>query len=205
MKISNWFSLFFLLLSATHINATWAHVFDIAIISTYSGTQASEGQSLWQGMRVATREADGHPDETSDGHLGGVDSNLLRVDSTRGATSISDSIRKIAAQQGTAIVVLDNRFQDLDKQLSAAASIVILTRSQAGALPANVILPTQLSDSRLKQFSVQYRQQYGLAPDSAARAGYISARLIAKAMRRLNNELEDQSRVQRVFIDARGP
>ena len=49
-----------------------AHVFDIAVIAPYSGPQAHVGPNLWHGMRVATRESDGHAFETADGHLGGV-------------------------------------------------------------------------------------------------------------------------------------
>ena len=71
-----------------------AHSFDIAVVAPYPGSQAQVGASLWQGMRIATREADGHEDEASDGHLGGVDSNLLRIDSAGGADHVSLQIHE---------------------------------------------------------------------------------------------------------------
>ena len=47
----------------------WAHSFNVALIIPAS----PEGREIRDGFMLATTERDSHPDEESDGHLGGLD------------------------------------------------------------------------------------------------------------------------------------
>mgnify|MGYP000503831047 CR=1 FL=1 len=64
-------------------------------------------------MRVATRERDGHDLETSDGHLGGVDSQLLKFDSVGDKNRLLKRLTKIGADQGFIIAVLNKNNYEL--------------------------------------------------------------------------------------------
>ena len=52
-----------------------AHYFDVAIV-----VPPGDGQAAMQAFLLASAERDGHPDETSDGHLGGLDSHVTIVE-----------------------------------------------------------------------------------------------------------------------------
>jgi outer membrane PBP1 activator LpoA protein len=55
------------------MSAANAHSFNVALLVGQSGPAASEGDQIRDGFLLATRERDSHPDEESDGHLGGLD------------------------------------------------------------------------------------------------------------------------------------
>ncbi len=57
-----------------------AHRFNVGLLVPLSGPSAFAGRQMRDGFLLATRERDGHPDEESDGHLGGLDVYLLAVD-----------------------------------------------------------------------------------------------------------------------------
>ncbi len=66
-----------------------AHSFDLALLLPLSGPDRELGERMRAGFMEATRAFDGHPDEQSDGHLGGLDVHVTVVDSTRGAEGLA--------------------------------------------------------------------------------------------------------------------
>jgi len=50
-----------------------AHRFNVALIAPASGWNSPIGQTIFKRFMVGTTERDGHADEESDGHLGGLD------------------------------------------------------------------------------------------------------------------------------------
>ncbi len=60
-----------------------AHSFRMALLLPLTGADAAVGRQAVKGFLLATRERDGHPDETSDGHLGGLDVYVLVIDTNR--------------------------------------------------------------------------------------------------------------------------
>lgn len=183
--------------------ALWAHSFDIAVVAPYSGPLVQVGERLWQGMRVATREADGHANETSDGHLGGVDSNLLRVDSDGGARRLAQRLRELGARQGVVIAVLGPEQPGLVGVFPRGVPrIVVLTGPAEGATSPDVFLPEVVEGEVQARFTARYRQHYGEPPDDAAAGGYAAARLIAAAMDALDGDLSDPAEVRQSFARA---
>ncbi|HSG95807.1 MAG TPA: hypothetical protein VLA28_09815, partial [Afifellaceae bacterium] len=62
------------------MGAAYAHSFNVALLVGSSGPAAGEDEQVRDGFLLATRERDSHPDEESDGHLGGLDVYLLMVE-----------------------------------------------------------------------------------------------------------------------------
>ena len=180
-----------------------AHSFDIAVIAPFSGPGITTGESLWQGMRVATREADGHAHETSDGHLGGVDSNLLRIDSNREAKQIEQALGEVDAGQAVIIIVLGPEQTMPIKSLPLARpAIIVLTGPQPSIVDNTMFSPRALTEDQLRNFNNAYHQQYDLNANATARRGYAAARLIAAAIRAVDGDLANPDRVSGSFTKA---
>ncbi|WP_157890336.1 hypothetical protein [Marinobacterium aestuarii] len=202
LRLSRLCRLFVLVLLMGTPVSLWAHSFDIAVIAPFSGPEATVGASLWQGMRVATREADGHPQETSDGHLGGVDSNLRRIDSQAGTAQVAQQLRALAESQGFLIAVLGpNQASMLEALPEEIPAVVLLAANAAVQVPNHFTPPTLPAASRLA-FSDAYRQFYGSAPDTVAQRGYAIARLIDIAVRPTDGHFSNKALLQQQFADA---
>jgi hypothetical protein len=180
----------------------WAHSFDIAVIAPFSGPEATVGASLWQGMRIATREADGHPQETSDGHLGGVDSNLRRVDSQAGTPQVTQQLRTLGERQGFLIAVLGPNQASMLEALPEEIPAVVLLAVNEGVQAPKHFTPPVLSSGRRLAFSDAYRQFYGSEPDRVAQRGYAIARLIDIAVRPTDGHFTNKALLQQQFVDA---
>ena len=144
------------LLSALPAGAARAHEFRIVLLVP-SAAQAEARNAFL----LASSERDSHPDETSEGHLGGVDSQLEIV--AQGARLPPTDIAVMAGRSrppalpGSVWLVLP----DL---VSQAARTRIL-----GAGPGG--------------FSARFKARYGTAPGPDATRIYIAARLVDIAVR----------------------
>ncbi len=161
-----------------------AHAFDVAIYASYAGGAASEGEQLWKGMRVASGEQDGHPFETADGHLGGVDSNLLRVARSGSADRLNGVLDAMVQRQGVAILVLSPRDLAVVDRLAVGLPLVVVVAGQAPLLRNGLALHpvSGVSEAAAHRFNLRYRQQYGEPATRVAGSGYAAARLIADAV-----------------------
>lgn len=180
-----------------------AHKFDIAIIAPFSGTEMQEGNNLWNGMRVATREFDGHAYETSDGHLGGVDSNLIRIDSSQNKNLIVQQLQEMGLQQKFIIAVMGPDQLTLKDLLPQdIANVIIFTgEEQISAEPAILIPGLPTGDSR-KLFETSFLLQYLAPGDKSSLAGYSAARLISAAIRPIHGDLTNSDAVQDSFYES---
>ena len=178
----------------------FAHSFDIAIIAAFGTDQ---GPSLWNGMRVATRERDGHVYETSDGHLGGVDSQLVRFDTANESDALLARLLKIGEVQGFIIAVLMKADQELLAQIPENIPyIAILVDGDAVNSNSNLLQPKQIQGNGRQIFQENYVDQYQRPPTEAALAGYTAARLIDAAIRQTDGDFTHSKAVQQAFMQS---
>lgn len=180
-----------------------AHKFDIAIVAPFSGPNMQEGNNLWNGMRVATKEFDGHAFETSDGHLGGVDSNLIRIDSTQNKDLIAQQLKELGYQQKFIIAVMGPDQLILKDLLPQdIANVLIFTGEEQLSAQLTVLTPGLAVGNARKLFDTQFLQQYLAPSDHLALAGYSAARLISAAILPIHGDLTDARAVQDSFYTA---
>ena len=180
-----------------------AHSFDVAVVARYSGPRAAEGASLWNGMRVATREADGHPQETSDGHLGGVDAQLVRVDLAAGAAMVAGQLKRFIDSQGVVIAVIGPGAEVMREAWPAElASVVVLADPADGVHWRGAFAAPPIGSDDGERFVTSYREDYGQIPDAVALGGYAAARLIDQAVRSLDGRFDDLGAVRESFAAA---
>lgn len=174
-----------------------AHGFRVGFIAPASGPQAGTGASARNGFMLATRERDGHADEESDGHLGGLDVYLSIVDSGEGRDSVLARIREL---------VEDRAVEFLTGVVPAelAAGIRRLTRGG----PPYFVDTEDLSGANVSTmdgapFAAAFVAMYGRAPDRAAFKGYGAARLIDRAVRTVAGDFSRRQAVLRALGAAR--
>ena len=72
-----------------------AHSFKVGFIIPLSGAEVAKGNDALDAMLLAADERDRHPGNESDGHLGGLDVYILKIDSNRDQTAILDEIGQL--------------------------------------------------------------------------------------------------------------
>ena len=150
-----------------------AHSFRLGLAAPFSGPQAAAGQQALDGLRLATRERDGHPDETADGHLGGLDSHLLPLDS---AGADAEALRRQAEAMRLDIVTTAAPVQGLESALGGAP--VAFCPPRAGRA---------LAGPEAAKFAAAFREAFGYDPTPAAARGYLAGRAVDAAVRALGD------------------
>ncbi len=154
--------------------AALAHSFNVALVIPLSGGAEAEDRQVLAGFMLATAERDGHPDQESDGHLGGLDVYVSVID---GSGDIANAVR-YAARRGRADIFV----------VFGPES----TRSLVGELLKNtgaVLLPPVQSPFSnpeapgVAAFISAYEREHGARPSTGAARGYNAARRIAAAVR----------------------
>jgi len=171
-----------LLAVAASLGRAYAHSFDAVLVVPNRASDSVE-RGMIAAFLVASEERDGHADQTSDGHLGGMDVYLTPV-------------------RGLA----------WDEILAAAPDFIVLNAQNAGAVvPSGVsavlVRPMPPSDARapafvatpadaaLPGFTDRFRARVGRAPDAGDRAVYLAARRIDIAVR-AQDSVDDTSSLQ---------
>ena len=98
MNIRNKVSIPFLTLIAgiaLTINPALAHRFNVTLVIPKSNAASVQGRQFLDGFMLATTERDSHPDQESDGHLGGLDVYVAVID---GRGDVAADIGRVAAQ-----------------------------------------------------------------------------------------------------------
>ena len=165
-----------------------AHEFTAAILVAGDNGEARLADAV-RGMLLAADERDGHPAETSDGHLGGVDVQILplpeaaagRVEGLRGAAKRPPGVAVVIGPEAEARATLDSFGWD---------SIVMTPGT----------LPTGWAEGG---FAARYRSAYGAGPTEAAAEGYNAARRIDLAIRPRDG-LEPRSGVEAALAESAG-
>ena len=192
MTIRNNAALLFLALIAQiglTINPAFGHRFNVALVIPQSNATAEQGRQIRNGFMLATTERDSHPDQESDGHLGGLDVYVTVIDEQGDITA---DIGRIAEQGETDIVAAFGS----EKMLTLIATILD-GKNVALLLPDHS--PFSKSDlPAVAAFGSAFEREYGGAPSSYAAQGYNAARRIDMAVR-AQGGVEDRASLLRVF------
>jgi hypothetical protein len=129
------------------VSPVFAHSFNVAILL--------QDKQFLNGFMLAASERDGHPDETADGHLGGLD---VFVSTVETPAEITDDID---------IVVL----REYQKNLAAIPLYLGQTPFAQSGQPS------------VEHFISTYKTAYGMMPTAKAAQGYNAARRIDRALR----------------------
>lgn len=123
------------------------------------------------GFLLAADERDGHEDETSDGHLGGVDVQILLLprDNGIGISGLYDN-----PSETPDVVILFSAAGLPDLDIPPGTTVV-----EAGKLPRD-------QDWRQSDFAARYLVAYGEPPTRDAARGYNEARRLDIAIRPLD-------------------
>ncbi len=145
------FLLIGLMLSA---NSAFAHAFNVWLIS-----DEASAQSVYDGFRLATRERDGHDNEESDGHLGGLDVYIFPTTSEAPVPADIDIVVNFEAGDAPSISVL-KQIERIELRPSIAWAAIIAL-----------------------DFQDRFADEYSRPADAMARRGYYAAQLIDRFVR----------------------
>jgi hypothetical protein len=167
-----------------------AHSFQLGIIIPLSGPDAASGRHALDGMILATQERDGHPDETSDGHLGGLDSHLNPIDSVLAADPdwLRDHLSRAQLDVVTAAVPMDE-IPALARAFENASAV--FCPPGAGPVP-----PYGLDDPASSGFVAAFWGTFAYAPTASAARGYNAGRAVDAAVRALGG-VADKAELRR--------
>ena len=152
-----------------------AHSFTAALIVAGDNREASLAEAV-RGFLLAADEQDGHANETSDGHLGGVDVNVLPL--PRDAAGLVEGLIGKPTETGDVVVVLGPE--------PAASEAAREYQSTSTVLLQVVLTERWVSDEGTDSFVTRYRRAYGTAPSVMAATGYHAARRLDVAIRPLD-------------------
>ena len=161
-----------LALAVTLPAAAQAHSFSLAVLAGGEHA-AAKLDSAVKGMLLATRERDGHANETSDGHLGGLDVYIVPLPAY--AAETIQGLKRVS-QASVDIAVLFDPDAELEQALAELEPQTVIMRP-------GTINPEPTEASAL--FATRYQAAYGTTPDRAAVAGYNAARRVDLAVRPL--------------------
>ena len=148
-------SLILALMLAPLAQSAVAHSFSVLLVSPAGAAQGG----AYNGFRLATKERDGHADEESDGHLGGLDV-YITPDSGDGPEN-TDLVVRIGTKADSA----------------ASQDIILISLPE---IPANA---TDFLGTGSDGFSARYTAEFGQPPSQNASLGYVAARIIDRAVR----------------------
>ena len=152
-----------------------AHAFTAALTVVGDNREASLAEAV-RGFLLAADERDGHANETSDGHLGGVDVHVLPL--PRDAAGLVEGLIGNPTEPGDVVVVLGTE---------PAASEAVLKYQSNSTVLLQVLLPVGWdSVEGTDRFVARYRLAYGTAPSVMAATGYHAARRLDVAIRPLD-------------------
>ncbi|SPH18265.1 hypothetical protein DEA8626_01797 [Defluviimonas aquaemixtae] len=177
-----------LLILGARAGAALAHSFSIGILATGDGAEARLASAV-RGFLIASAERDSHPDETSDGHIGGLDVHIVPLPGAAAA-----GIKGLMGTRPATLdflLLLDGKASEPPRPgtLPGLTSDTIFLHP--GELPE-----TRQDPGRAESFAARFRAAYGIAPDQAAAEGYNAARRIDLAVRPLGTVGDDAALVR---------
>ena len=155
-------------------NAAMAHEFTTALYVTGENRAQRLAEAV-NGFLLAADERDGHPAETSDGHLGGVDVQILPLPEAMAAS--------VTGLNGTAQIPPDVMVILGDAPVPAA--VLAELGFEGSVVPSGALPDSWAADDSAGSFAQRYRSAYGAEPSVAAAQGYNAARRLDIAIRPL--------------------
>ena len=159
---------------ALTMNPALAHSFNVALLVPLSTVGSVQGRQYVEGFMLATTEKDSHPDQESDGHLGGLDVYVTKIDAVG---NITQQLGRIALSDDIDILVIygaETTPLEASKQLEGK-QVALLLPGEAPSLDSG--------QHAVAAFISSYEQSYGRKPSSDAAQGYNAARRIDAAVR----------------------
>lgn len=166
------------LVASLSLNTVNAHSFNIVFIAPFNEIA---GQSALNGFLFAAREQDSHEFEESDGHLGGLDSYVFKVDSTASLGQLETTIRESAP-----LFAVANSLTSVIREMLEAHQVVVVDPVASKFWAAATADADQIRLMNGDSFSIAYEQAYGYTPDLNVLRGYLAARVIANVVRSSN-------------------
>ena len=152
-----------------------AHSFTAALLVVGEDREASLAEAV-RGFLLAADERDGHANETSDGHLGGVDVHVLPL--PRDAAWLVEGLTGTPGVPPDVVVVLGPE--------PAAGAIARAYQSEGIVLVQDVLPAGWEGESQMDGFAARYRLAHGTAPSAMAATAYHAARRLDAAIRPLD-------------------
>jgi len=165
------------------LNSAWAHSFNILYIAPFSDPA---GQSALRGFLLATREEDAHEAEESDGHLGGLDSYIFKLDHMAGEAPGPEQLAAIV--QESEILFVTGVMSDATKNMFEDNGIVVVDPVSSKFWTASIAQPDQIKLMDGDGFSNAFEAVSGYPPDLQAIHGYLTARIIAAVVRNADQQ-----------------
>jgi hypothetical protein len=150
-----------------------AHEFELLLLAPPDASQATLDQ-MRTAFLIASHERDSHPDETSEGHLGGMDVQLTlaRLGEAAEIDALAFVVAPLAAPDDAAVV-----------SLAAPGGAVVVDSVHLSALPPAL----DQGNATLPPFADRFRAETGQDPGPDAWATYLAARLVDLAIRPLDS------------------
>jgi len=163
-----------------------AHSFNVGLVVAF--TESTDIRQAQDGFLLAARERDSHPDEESDGHLGGLDVYLYPVDLER------ESLGGIR-------VLLRDRHIDILAIIASdeVTESVVRLFADSNAL---MLRPGRVQPSSRDGFETAFQAAFGYRPSESATASYNAARRIDAAVRPLGG-VDDRAALRRALDETR--
>lgn len=161
-----------------------AHEFELLLLAPPDATEAALDQ-MQAAFLIASHERDNHPDETSEGHLGGMDVQLTlaRMGEATAASDLAFVVAPFAATGDSAVAAL-----------AAAGDAVVVDGGHLAAAPRGL----EPGDSSLPPFADRFRAETGQDPGPEAVAAYLGARIVDGAVRPLDS-VDDRDALRRAL------
>lgn len=183
---STWLAWIFFAIST---EVAMAHEFTAAILVTGEESAERLAEAV-DGFLLAADERDGHADETSDGHLGGVDVQVLPLPQQM-AGQVKGLIGTPSALTDV-VVVVGPAPEAVDGLAPIGPDTIVMTVGK---------LPRGWQDlAGATSFASRYVAKYGKAPTEAAAQGYNAARRLDVAIRPLDG-LEPRAAVSSALAE----
>jgi len=166
-------------LSFFTFNSAIAHSFNVTLIIPLSGPDEAQGEQFLDGFMLATRERDGHPNEESDGHLGGLDVYVTTIDGSEDISAQIEMINAGASNPGSGADIVAY----FTSETNSASIQTTLDQNNIALL-----VPGELSDENGElpgndRFFTTFNEDYNADPTAASIRGYNTARRIDQAIR----------------------
>jgi outer membrane PBP1 activator LpoA protein len=182
------------------IDPALAHRFDVALVVPLSGAASVQGRQFRDGFMLATAERDSHPDQESDGHLGGLDVYVTLIDGhgIDGHGDVAADIRRAAARGALDIVAAfgSEATLSLIRKLLGGGKTTLLPPGQSPFAKSGL--------AAVAAFKSAYEKEYGAKPTSQAARGYNAARRIDVAVRAQGGVDDTASLIRSFKATARG-
>ena len=165
-----------------------AHSFNVALVMALIEHSDANIRQVHDGFLLATGERDSHPDEESDGHLGGLDVYLFPVDLKRESLAGVRALLHREQIDILAVIGPDGAAEQI-RALVAGSKTVLLA-------------PGRLSSAPTEAFAKAFQAAFGYAPARPAAEGYNAARRIDAAVRPLGG-VGDSAALRRALDETR--